>query len=169
MPEFFTNQDWEPLVELLREEVQEYGQLHNLLSAQQEHIIERKAEAVLAGNDDIDRQVETLSGIRRRREAAVAGLAGRAGLPGDTPLSEVTSRFPEYVRPLLEALGSECNEMIRRTRHKARQNHLLLSRTLHLTQEALRALKPELFSQTYASSGKVALGGPLPPRYHAVG
>ena len=38
----FNQKDWDPLVDLLREEVQEYGGLYNLLDRQQNEIFNRE-------------------------------------------------------------------------------------------------------------------------------
>jgi flagellar biosynthesis/type III secretory pathway chaperone len=60
--------------------------------------------------------------------------------------------------------------MVRRNRQKARQNHLLLSRAMELTEEMLRVLQPENFTRTYHRTGKVALTGrSAVGRYQAVG
>ena len=91
---------------------------------------------------------------------------GRADLAKATPADAPCLRsFPDFVRPLLEALVRDINLMINRTRRKARQNHILLARAVELTQETLRLLQPETFTKTYARSGhvsvSVAITGPV--------
>jgi len=170
IPILFDAHDWEPLVETLRSELQEYGGLFNLLSQQQDRIIERRPDDVLAINDEIENQTHAVADLRGRREELVAGLSERAGLPAPAMLRALIPYFPEVVRPLIEALMTDINHMVRRNRQKARQNHLLLSRAMELTEQTLRVLQPENFTRTYQRSGKVSLTGrPAVARYQAVG
>jgi flagellar biosynthesis/type III secretory pathway chaperone len=162
---------WPPLVDLLRLELQEYGGLFNLLGRQQDQIIERKPDAILVLNDEIDAQTQTVADLRVRREALVEELHARAGASGSVTLRSIIPYFPADVQPLLEALMNDINLMLRRTRQKARQNHLLLARAMELTEQTLRVLQPENFTRTYARSGKVATPRPgaTASRYSAVG
>lgn len=171
IPRIFNSHDWEPLVEILRSELQEYGGLFNLLSQQQDRIIERKTDAVLTVTDEIEAQTRTVGELRGRREELVATLLERAGETQSALLRALLPYFPEVVRPLFDALMTDINHMVRRNRQKARQNHLLLSRAMELTEQTLRMLQPENFTRTYKRSGKVALTTrPVTTtRYHAVG
>lgn len=163
--------DWEPLVEILRGELQEYGGLFNLLGEQQERIIERKPDAVLSVNDEIEVQTRTVADLRGRRETYVDDLLARVGEAVPGTLRRLIPHLPEFVQPLVEALMTDINHMVRRNRHKARQNHLLLSRAVQLTEETLRVLQPENFTRTYGRTGRSALparSGAV-SRYNALG
>ncbi|MEM9160637.1 MAG: flagellar export chaperone FlgN, partial [Verrucomicrobiota bacterium] len=83
------------------------------------------------------------------------------------PLRKMLPHFPDFIHPLLEALMEEINQMITRTRRKAQQNFLLLSRTMELTQETLRALQPENYTKTYSKKGRVGVTQRMPSRYKA--
>jgi len=170
-PLFTEPADWEPLVDILRSELQEYGGMYNLLAAQQERIIERKPDAVLEINGDIEAQTRLVADLRKRREKLVREFAERAGVDRTDSLRAILPCFSEVVRPLLEALMRDINHMVRRNRRKARQNHLLLSRAMEVTEQTLRVLQPEKFTRTYGSNGKVAFPGQAAPtsRYHAIG
>lgn len=171
LPTLFDAADWEPLVETLRAELQEYGGLFNLLSQQQNCIVERKSDQVLALNSDIETQMGAVASVRGRREEMVQALHTRAGDAHRGSLRRLVPYFPEVVRPLLEALITDVNHMVRRNRQKARQNHLLLSRAMELTEQTLRLLQPEDFTRTYQRDGKVALARrpAAAARYQAVG
>lgn len=162
---------WEPLVALLRLELQEYGGLFNLLSRQQDRIVERQPDAILALNDEIEAQTQTVADLRVRRELLVEEMHARAGAGGTVTLRSIIPYFGADVQPLLEALMNDINHMLRRNRQKARQNHLLLARAMELTEQTLRVLQPENFTRTYQRTGKVATprATPAPSRYHAVG
>ena len=49
---------WEDLLGLLRDELQEYGSLLGLLSAQQQSILERRPESLLEINQTVQTQME---------------------------------------------------------------------------------------------------------------
>jgi flagellar biosynthesis/type III secretory pathway chaperone len=167
----FNATDWEPLVELLRLELQEYGGLFNLLGRQQDQIIDRKPDAILVLNEEIDAQTQLVADLRVRREQLVDELHTRAGAPGTVTLRSIIPYFAAEVQPLLEALMNDINHMLRRNRQKARQNHLLLARAMELTEQTLRVLQPENFTRTYQRTGKVAPARPAATvsRYHALG
>jgi len=167
----FETGDWEPLVAALRSELQEYGGLFNLLGRQQDRIIDRQTDAVLELNDDIEAQTNVVATLRRAREALVRDLGARVGANPHGSVRALIPYFPDVVRPLLEALVRDINHMIRRNRQKARQNHVLLSRAMELTEHTLRVLQPENFTRTYHRSGKVSLPQRATPsaRYQAIG
>jgi flagellar biosynthesis/type III secretory pathway chaperone len=167
----FNAAERDPLVELLRLELQEYGGLFNLLGRQQDRIIDRQPDAILGLNDEIDAQTQAVADLRARREEMVEVLHTRAGASGSVTLRSIIPFFAADVQPLLEALMNDINHMLRRNRQKARQNHLLLARAMELTEQTLRVLQPENFTRTYRRTGKVATARPAvtASRYHAVG
>jgi flagellar biosynthesis/type III secretory pathway chaperone len=165
----FRNNDWEPLVDALRAELEEYGALFNHLTRQQDEIFARKVDIVLEINGEIDNQSRIIADARERRIEVMSSLAAQAQLAPTTRLTAMLELFPDFVRPLLEALVRDINLMINRTRRKARQNHILLARAVELTQETLRLLQPGTFTKTYARSGQVSVTGEKTSRYQAVG
>jgi flagellar biosynthesis/type III secretory pathway chaperone len=167
----FDAAEWNPLVDLLRDELQEYGGLFNLLGRQQDQIIERKPDAILVLNDEIDAQTQIVAELRTRREDMVADLHARADAAGTVTLRSLLPHFSADVQPLLEALMTDINHMLRRNRQKARQNHLLLARAMELTEQTLRVLQPENFTRTYRRTGQVATPRPavVASRYSGVG
>ncbi len=163
----FDQNDWDPLVDLLRKEVQEYGALFNLLDTQQKEIFNRQAELVLTINEEVESYMLDMGVLRERREECVRDMAMRIGCNTELSLSKMLNFFPEFIRPLLQALIDEINHMIERTRRKARQNFLLLSRTMELSQETVSALSPDNYTKTYGRKGRVGVSGRMPSRYKA--
>lgn len=163
----FEEKDWDPLIDLLRSEVQEYGGLYNLLDRQQEEIFKRDPELVMNTNAEIERYMAEMGELRGHREAKVREMARACGADEEQSLSKMLPCFPDFMRPMLQALIDEINQMIRRTRQKARQNFLLLSKTMELNHETLQALQPENYSKTYSKKGRVGVKNPMPPRYRA--
>ncbi|MGH8018579.1 MAG: flagellar protein FlgN [Opitutaceae bacterium] len=168
---FLTDHEWQPLADVLRAELQEYGGLFNLLGSQQDRIMARRNDDVLSLNEEIEAQTNTVSELRARREAMVRELGERVQAARPDRMRDLIPHFPEVARPLAEALITDINHMVRRIRQKARQNHLLLSRAMELTEETLRMLQPENFTRTYERTGKVARGRrpAIANRYQAVG
>ncbi len=168
---FLTDDQWQPLVDTLRAELQEYGGLFNLLSNQQDRIMARRNDDVLSLNEEIEAQTGAVAALRASREAMVRGLGERLKAARPGRMRDLIPHFPDVAQPLAEALITDINHMVRRIRQKARQNHLLLSRAMELTEETLRMLQPENFTRTYERSGKVARGrrAVVPTRYQAVG
>jgi len=157
--------DWDPLVAILRDEVQEYGGLYNLLDRQQKEIFSRDPEAVMKTNEDIEAYSQQMGTLRGSREELVSGIAKAFDCDPEEKLSKLVDHFPDYVQPLLQALIDEINQMIKRTRSKARQNFLLLSRTMELTQETVAALRPDNYTKTYTRKGQVGVAKNMPSRY----
>ena len=167
MDKFLEQKDWDPLLELLRHELQEYGGLHNLLERQQKEIFERVPEAVLITNEEIEAYTGAMGELRKEREAMVDQIGQSCGCEPNLALRKMLPHFPSFIHPLLEALMDEINQMVTRTRRKARQNFLLLSRTMEITQETLRAMQPDNYSKTYSKKGRVGVNQRMPSRYKA--
>ncbi len=165
MNDIFEKNDWDPLIDLLREEVQEYGGLHNLLDRQQSEIFNRESDLVMLTNEDVERHMGMMNTLRERRESKVRLMASQCNCDPELSLRNMLPHFPDFIRPLLEALIDEVNAMVTRTRRKARQNYLLLSRTMEITQKALSMSEPENFSKTYSRKGHVGMSGTVPATY----
>jgi len=150
-------QDWEPLVDSLRDEVQEYGCLLNLFEEQQTAILRRQPEVVLAVNDAIEIQTRTIRVCRQQRETLVRNCAVQAGQSEESRLGELLERFADGVRPLLAALIDEINRLVGRMRRRAHQNHMLLARSVEVSQQMLQRLSPDGLSKTYSLRGRVSI------------
>ncbi len=167
MNDTFEEKEWNPLVDLLREEVQEYGGLYNLLERQQDEIFNREPENVMRTNEDIEAHMKLMNTLREKREAKVRTMAEERNCDPSQSLKKMLPEFPDFIRPMLAALIDEVNAMVSRTRRKARQNYLLLSRTMEITQEALRMSEPDNYTKTYSRKGRVGMTGNLPGSYKA--
>lgn len=161
------NQDLDPLVELLRNEVQEYGGLYNLLERQQEEIFQRDPQLVLDTNAEIEGYMTDMGGLREKRETLVREMARSFGADEEKPLSKLLDYFPDFMRPMLQALVEEINHMVRRTRQKARQNFMLLSRTMEINHETMQRLQPGNYNKTYSKRGRVGIKTQTQSRYQA--
>ena len=152
------NTGWETLAEALRDELQEYGGLLNILQDQQRAILHRKPDQVLELNGQIERQLRGTRERRKRREALDRELAQFVQRPADSSLRDLIGFFPDAVRPMLLALIEEVNHLLTRTKRRARQNQMLLARSIEVSQEILQKLNPEGLTKTYSPKGQLKVG-----------
>ncbi len=145
----------EQIVTALRAELEEYGGLMNVFDEQQQAILNRKPDAVLAIEDHLAAQLATLRTRRSHRETLVAAFAGDGRPPSRISLLGTIPAFREALRPLVEALASEINRLIAKTRRRAEQNQMLLARTVEVMQEVCARLSPGSVSRTYAPNGRM--------------
>jgi flagellar biosynthesis/type III secretory pathway chaperone len=146
--------DWEELLNLLRDELQEYGGLIGLLSAQQQSILNRKEESLLQLNQSVQTQMEASQILQKRRQGLVCSLARSFGESERSTLSELVQHFPDVTRPMFESIIEEINSLIGRVREKVMQNQRLLARLVEVTDQILGATDPASHSKTYSSEGK---------------
>ena len=119
-------------VESLREELKHYGELLALLELQQEQVVHRLADEILATVSAINAQGEAIQGARLERSQRQRALALLLNLPSEAKVAELLPLLPEAYRPLVGALVEENNQLLTRVRQRARQNHILLSRAVEL-------------------------------------
>ncbi len=137
--------------------MQEYGALLGLYEDQQANLLKRDADAVLASATAIESQVRRAQAARELRERLVRTYAINIGSPADATLRSLLDRFPAEVQPLVDALISEINHLIRRIRRGARHNQTLLARAVSSHEEVLRAIKPSSMTKTYSPRGNVSV------------
>jgi flagellar biosynthesis/type III secretory pathway chaperone len=164
------NEQLQDLIEALREELKQYGEMLALLDHQQELVMHRQTTDLLQSVAAINAQAETLQAVRLEREQRRRRLTRALGLDESVSLTDLTPRLEADYRPLVEALVQENNELLARIQKRARQNHLLLSRAVELMQRFIESILPGAGPATYTDGGRV-LAGALPKRalYDAVG
>lgn len=150
---------WEFITECLRNELQEYGALLGLFEDQQANLLRRDADAVLALAGALEEQVRRAHEVREHRELAVRRFALSISESPESSLRQLIHHFPAEVHPLIIALIDEINHLIHRVRRGARQNQVMLARTVEAHEEALRLLRPDSFNKTYSPSGTVSHAG----------
>jgi hypothetical protein len=147
-----------------------YGEMLALLDQQQDHIVGRVAHEILDSVAAINAQSVAIQNARRQRELIQRQFALQHGLPEDATLDRLIGRLPEDYRPLVLALVDENNELLLRVQNRARQNHVLLNRSLDLMQRFLSSLLPSGRTSMYAGNGSLfAPALPQRPIYEAVG
>ena len=157
------------LVESLREELKEYGEMLALLEHQQQLVSHRQTQDLLQCVGSINLQGEAIAAARREREQRQREVARELNLADDACFDDVMPRLPSAFQPLVRALVQENNQLLTRIQQRARQNHLLLTRITELMQRFLGSL----FSAnptTYDNAGQL-LAAALPQHsvYDAIG
>jgi hypothetical protein len=143
----------ETLIQALRDELQQYGEMLARLDQQQESILRRAASDVVANANAVQHQSEVILQTRRVREAAQRRLAQLIHNHDEGSIAHLSKDLPAEYRPLLRALVEENNELLIRVQQRARQNHLLLRRAVDLMNNLLQNLTTEGTSTVYTGSG----------------
>lgn len=122
----------EQVIEALRNELQQYGEMLALLEAQQEAVAQRESGSVLTSIPAIEAQSSAIQEARCTRETHQRHLAWALGRPDSITFQELLPLLPDEYRPLVGALVQEINELLERVRQFAEQNHSQLRRSLEL-------------------------------------
>jgi hypothetical protein len=142
------------LIEALRQELQQYGEMLARLDQQQESIMRRAADDVLASVTSVQDQGAAIQSARQAREETQRQLARHLCQPEQTGLTQPADKMPADYRPLVHALVEVNNHLLARVQQRARQNHLLLRRSLDLMQELLQNLFPSGQRLVYDGGGR---------------
>ena len=158
------------LIEALREELKQYGEMLALLDQQQYLVMQRQTSELLSSVATINEQTGIIAIARREREQRQRHIARQMELPEESGFGAITPRLPADYQPLMQALVQENNELLVRVQQRARLNHLLLNHAVELMQHLINAIVPGASPQTYDDAGRVpATGLPQHSLYEAVG
>ena len=158
------------LIGALREELKEYGEMLALLDRQQQMIMARAADDVFQTISVIQAQGIAIQNARAQRELCRRSAAEYLGREEAAPFSDLIPLLPPDYRPLVRALVEENNELLVRVQQRARQNHLLLSRSVEMMQGLLDTLFPSRETRVYNDQGATETHVlPTRPFYEAVG
>jgi flagellar biosynthesis/type III secretory pathway chaperone len=158
------------LIDALRDELQNYGEILALLDRQQAYLIARDASEVFQSISLIKAQGAAIQQSRSRREESRQVVALDLHQARETSFADLIPLLPADYQPLLRALVDENNELLMRVRRRARQNHLMLRRSVELMQELLNTLLPTRQGSVYDGTGSRPASATSPRRfYEAVG
>jgi flagellar biosynthesis/type III secretory pathway chaperone len=158
------------LIESLREELKQYGEMLALLDQQQQFIMQRQTVALPESVTNINAQAEVLAGARHEREQRQRNLALSLQLPENANFKALIPKLPADYQPLVDALVDENNALLQRVQHRVQQNHLLLSHCVELMAQLIQSIFPAAKPVTYNGHGQSP--GVLVPAqalYEAVG
>jgi flagellar biosynthesis/type III secretory pathway chaperone len=125
-----------------------------LLDRQQEQVKARSAAEIFQSISLIQAQAAAIQAARQQREQCRAAAALACRQTENAPFADLIPLLPPDYRPLLQALVDENNQLLGRVRQRARQNHVLLRRSVELMQELLRTLFPARQTSVYNGNGR---------------
>jgi flagellar biosynthesis/type III secretory pathway chaperone len=158
------------LVESLREELKQYGELLAQLDHQQDLVVRRQAPDLLQSVSNINAQADTVHAARREREQHQRHVALHLKLGEAAAFNEILPMLPKHYGALIDALVQENNELLVRVQQRARQNQLLLSHAVELMQRFIAAIVPGVAPTTYDDAGRLPANNLAPTSlYEAVG
>ena len=146
---------FQEIVAMLQNELQEYGGLLHLFDRQQKCIVHQDPTGFLDINVDVDEQIAKLSHCRLEREELVRQTALALGKSKDITLSALSHSFASEHQPLLRALIDEINDLITRTQRRTRQNRMLLSQCVESARQLLAVSNPGAIPGTYGAHGQI--------------
>ena len=157
------------LIEALREELKQYGEMLALLDQQQQLVMQRQVAVLPENVSSVNTQAGVIAAARQEREQRQLHLARSLGLAENSVTTLLPQLPPDY-QPLVGALVDENNSLLVRVQQRARQNHLLLSHAVELMSQLIHSIFPGASPVTY--DGKGCAAGHVvthEPIYHAVG
>src|SRR6266699_2850189 len=130
------------LIEALRNELQQYGEMLALLDQQRELVMVQGGDDILHCISSIDTQSAAIQTARANRRSIQQNLAEELKQPAESSFVRLIPSIPEQYRPLVTALVQENNELLQRVRQRAQQNHLLMRHSLEMMQRFITNLSP---------------------------
>ncbi|HEY1790565.1 MAG TPA: flagellar protein FlgN [Verrucomicrobiae bacterium] len=143
------------LIEALREELKQYGEMLAMLEQQQQSVVQRQTDNLLRNVAEVNAQANVIAAVRHEREQRRCHVARQLGLGENATFAIIIPRLPSDYHPLLQALVQENNALLVRIQQRARQNHLLLSHAVELMQQLINSIFPGGSPKTYDNTGRL--------------
>lgn len=140
----------EQVIEALRDELQQFGELLALLETQQTCLNRADAGEISRTAAAVDSQRKVIEAARDRRENLQRQLAWTIGEPDSQSLQSLLPRTPEIYRPLLFALVGEINQLIEAVRSQLESNQFQLRRALDLNARMQSTISSQAYSALLA-------------------
>jgi flagellar biosynthesis/type III secretory pathway chaperone len=158
------------LIEALREELKQYGEMLAVLEQQQQSVVQRQTNILLQNVADVNAQANVIAAVRHEREQHRRHVARQLSLDENASFAIIIPQLPSDYRPLVQALVHENNALLIRIQQRARQNQLLLSHAVELMQQLINSILPGGSPKTYDNNGRLPVSS-LPHRsiYEQVG
>src|SRR5882757_6711147 len=106
------------LIESLREELKEYGEMLALLEQQQQMVSHRQTQDLLQCVAAVNVQAEAIAAARHEREQRQREVVRELNLADDTTFAALVPRLPADFQPLVKALVHENNQLLTRIQQR---------------------------------------------------
>jgi hypothetical protein len=133
-------QELQQLLAALREELKHYGELLALLEQQRNSVHGSAPDRTFYATSAIQQQAEATLQARRVSEASRRALARELRQDESATVLQLTPLVPPQFRPLLQSLIEENQTLFQSVQWAARENHVLLSRSVASMEEFLDLL-----------------------------
>lgn len=143
------------LIEALREELKQYGEMLAMLEQQHESVVQRQTNNLLQNVAEVNAQANVIAAVRHEREQRRCHIARHLRLDDNATFATIIPLLPADYRPLVQALVHENNALLVRIQQRARQNHLLLSHAVDLMQQLINSIFPGGSPKTYDNTGRL--------------
>ena len=144
------------LIEALREELKQYGEMLALLDPQQQLVMQRQVAVLPQNVSSVNAHAGVIPAARQEREQRQLHLARGLGLADNSGVAGLLPKLPSDYQPLVGALLEENNSLLARVQQRARQNHLLLSHAVELMSQLINSIFPGAKPVTYDGAGHTA-------------
>lgn len=134
-----TNKKYEPLIDLLRDEIEAYGKLFHLLEGQRSALIQQDIDGILALNEEVDAHSVRIRRFNRERKRMVSELHSN----GATRIVLLIEEIGDASKELFKELVREINRLIRESQRQLSCNQMLYRRALDVSRDTFRVLRPE--------------------------
>jgi hypothetical protein len=156
------------LIEALRNELQQYGEMLALLDHQRELVKQRGSDDILHSISAISTQSAMIQVARETRMFNQRQLAQALKETLDAPFGRLIPRLPAEYQPLVRALIQENNELLQRVRDHAQENQVLLRRSADMMQQFITAISPHKRATPSGKDGRAPAAEPVGPFYEAI-
>ena len=156
------------VIETLRGELEQYGEILALLDRQHELVILSGAEELNQSFAALHEQSALIQRAREDRQSSQRTLALTLRQPEEATFAHLIPLLPEAYRPLVTALVQENNELLLRVRQRAQQNQVMLIRSLDLMQHFIDRLVPQEKIQSSQKADSIVALEPAPKLYEAI-
>ena len=163
------NESLDRLIDALRQELQQYGGLLSFFEKQQEELMRREGDQVLATVGLIQGQATSVQEARSHRVRCHQDLADQLSVEPDGQLATLLPSLPASRRGQVQALMDENNRLLKRIQQRARQNHVLLSHSLENMTRVIQTLMGSHQGIVYDGGGAKLLAAGGRSLYEAVG
>jgi len=131
------------LIEALRNELQQYGEMLALMDHQREVVRRKGSDDIADTISAINAQSATIQGARENRHSFQRQLSLSLKQPEDSTFAHLIPLIPVQYRPLVSALVQENNELLLRVLARAQQNQAQLRHSAELMQQFITTLSSE--------------------------
>jgi flagellar biosynthesis/type III secretory pathway chaperone len=146
----------EPLFNLLRQEISEYGALICLLNEQQKLIFFRDALGLVDTNKLIEKQIGFISDLQAKRYGLIEGLKS-SSTKSIHKVEDFLELCPAPLRNLLKDLIDNLILLTQKISDKNKQNSLYLEKALKENQSLFKKLVSQAHVATYNKKGNLSL------------